>query len=945
MSVFASRRTVHLMSAIALAVTSLMAQASTSGVVISQVYGGGGNSGATYTNDFVELFNAGSAPVSLNGWSVQYASATGTTWQKTLLGDVVLQPGQHYLVQEALGNGGSTALPAPDATGTLAMSATAGKVALVNSNTTLTSTSVTGATIVDYVGFGSTATPSEGSPTPAPSNTTAVVRINGGCTDADNNSTDFAVGAPTPRNSASALTVCSGGSTGGGGGGGGGGSTGNVVKIYEIQGSGSTSPLLNTTVTTSGVVTKVNNNGFYLQDPVGDGNVQTSDGIFVFTSAAPTVVAGNLVQVTAKVAEFNVGSASNAQTLAHTVTELTGPTVTVQGSGYSIVPTPITLPVATDAELERVEGMLVTVHSQLTASQNYFQGRFGQVTLSANGRMETPTNRFRPGVSAQALAQQNALSRILLDDGTTQQNPNPTPYFDPADNTLRAGDTVDTITGVIDYGLSTTSSDGLADYKIHPTQTLSFNRANPRTATPEAVGGNVKVGSANVLNFFTTFTDGTTASGQSGQGCTLGGATSASNCRGADNLAEFTRQRAKIVEVIAGLNADVVGLMEIQNNGDTAAQNLVGALNTKLGAGTYAVVPIAANATGTDAIRVAMIYKPTHLSLSGAALSDTNAINNRPPLAQSFSTPNGEKFSVVVNHLKSKGSCPSNASDPDADQGDLQGCFNDLRKQQAQRLMSFVSSVQASSGSADAILIGDFNAYAQEDPINELTSNGYVDQIGRFNAFGYSYVFDGAAGRLDHAITTPSLSTKVTRAIEWHVNADEPSVIDYNTEFKQPACAACGPDYYTASPYRASDHDPVVVGLNLVKHIDGTAARETLVGTPGDDVITGGEGSDTITTGAGSDVIVYNSLRDALDTITDFTPGLDRIDLGNLLASLSIAPAQALSGGHVRLVDTSAGVQVQIDADGSAGPGAPRPLLVLRGVSASQLQAARDLGL
>jgi Ca2+-binding RTX toxin-like protein len=275
----------------------------------------------------------------------------------------------------------------------------------------------------------------------------------------------------------------------------------------------------------------------------------------------------------------------------------------------------------------------------------------------------------------------------------------------------------------------------------------------------------------------------------------------------------------------------------------------------------------------------------------------------------------------------------------------LQGCFNDLRKQQAQRLMSFVSSVQASSGSADAILIGDFNAYAQEDPINELTSNGYVDQIGRFNAFGYSYVFDGAAGRLDHAITTPSLSTKVTRAIEWHVNADEPSVIDYNTEFKQPACAACGPDYYTASPYRASDHDPVVVGLNLVKHIDGTAARETLVGTPGDDVITGGEGSDTITTGAGSDVIVYNSLRDALDTITDFTPGLDRIDLGNLLASLSIAPAQALSGGHVRLVDTSAGVQVQIDADGSAGPGAPRPLLVLRGVSASQLQAARDLGL
>ena len=300
---------------------------------------------------------------------------------------------------------------------------------------------------------------------------------------------------------------------------------------------------------------------------------------------------------------------------------------------------------------------------------------------------------------------------------------------------------------------------------------------------------------------------------------------------------------------------------------------------------------------------------------------------------------------MIVNHLKSKGSCPSGASDPDADQGDLQGCWNEQRKQQAQRLRTFTSTVQANSGSTDVIIIGDLNAYAKEDPIEELTSHGYVDQIARFNSLGYSYVFDGAAGRLDHAITTPSLSTKVTRAIAWHINADEPSVIDYNTEFKQPACAACGPDYYSTSPYRSSDHDPVIVGLNLLKPVNGTPGRDSLSGTAGDDLINGGEGSDTITTGAGRDLLVYTSLRDGLDSITDFAPGSDRIDLNALLGSLGLAPAQAMATGHVRLVNSSAGVQVQLDTDGSAGPAVPRALIVLRGLSASQLQAARDLGL
>lgn len=182
---------------------------SQSQVVISQLYGGGGNSGATYTHDFIELFNRGTAPVSLNGWSVQYTSATGTTWQITNLTNVTLQPGQYYLIQEAVGAGGTTALPTPDAIGTIAMSATAGKLALVNVTTALTGACPTGATIEDFVGFGTTANCFEGAgPAPAPSNTLSDLRALAGCTDTNVNSTDFTTAAPTPRNTLTALNVC-----------------------------------------------------------------------------------------------------------------------------------------------------------------------------------------------------------------------------------------------------------------------------------------------------------------------------------------------------------------------------------------------------------------------------------------------------------------------------------------------------------------------------------------------------------------------------------------------------------------------------------------------------------------------------------------------------------------------------------------------------------------
>jgi hypothetical protein len=688
------------------------------------------------------------------------------------------------------------------------------------------------------------------------------------------------------------------------------------------------SPLNGQTVTTEGVVTAVfpGLNGFYMQDASGDGNPQTSDGIFVYlgSGVTPTVSKGQKVRMTASVTEFN------------TITELINISgLQVLSSNNVILPTDITLPEVTEGDLEAYEGMLVRITTPMTASQNYFQGRYGQVTLSAEGRMIKPSNVF-PATSAAAaqLADDNARRRLVLDDGSSVQNPNPIPFIGE-DNTLRAGDVVENLTGVIDHGLITASNPGPRDYKLHPTEAVQFTRENHRTAAPASVQGNLKVASFNVLNYFTTFTNGATASGQSVQGCSLGGSVSASNCRGANNLVEFNRQRNKIIRALTAMNADVVGLMEIQNNGTTAAQNLVDGLNGVLGANTYAVIADPATGTGTDAIKVAMIYKPAKLTPTAAALSDNDSINNRPTLAQTFKAANGEKFSVLVNHFKSK-SC-SDVAGGNQDQGDGQGCYNPQRLAQANRLLQFINTVQTQSGDSDVVVIGDLNAYGKEDPILTLAAGGLQDQIARFNGdTDYSYVFDGEAGYLDHALASSSMAAQVTGTSHWHINADEPFVIDYNTEFKPQ-------DLYSDSPYRSSDHDPVIVGVQLVKTISGSSQRDTLVGTVGDDVITGGVGADTITGLAGRDTFVYQSMRDATDTITDFTPGEDQLDIVELLQSIGYTGSQPFADGVARWVSVTGGVQLQIDTDGTAGAATAKPLVTLKGLAMNQLDAHRDV--
>ena len=873
-------------------------------VLISQVYGGGGNAGATWRNDFVELHNTGAAAVDVSGWSLQYTSAAGTSWgsQKVTLSGS-LPAGGYLLVQLGSGGAAGALLPASQASGTFNMSATAGKLALLNTSVSLAAVNCPGdPAVVDLVGYGTTADCFEGAArAPVPSATASVQRLGDGCQDTQHNGNDFVAGVPTPRNSASPPLVCG---TAGGvvascasfntvqgiagsqamsardadsrvtavtltstqvpgitlgalapsavagatarvrveaaasvplgnyavalrfdndvGASGSCAATVSVVApaavlttIPAIQGSGPASTMSGSARTVRGVVTAVfpGLRGYYIQDEAGDGNSATSDGLFVFNFDQPiTVEAGDRVQVSGTVVEF-AGQAGNP-----TVTELSFLTQTAKLGLGSITPTVVDLPEVVEGDLERYEGMLVMLNGPLTVSQNFFQGRYGQVTLAAQGRLFKPTQLFRPGTpAALALADENARRRIVLDDGQSSEslfsgveNPSPIPYIG-ADNTLRAGDTVASLTGVIDFGRNTagTGVDAIVDYKIHPTQPPVFTRANPRNPVPPVVGGTHKVASFNVLNYFTTFGNGTTATGGTGAGCLPGGTTA--DCRGADNAAEFTRQRDKIVRAIAALDADVVGLMEIQRNAGVATQNLVDGLNAVLGAGTYAVVPDpAGGGAGTDAIQVAMIYKPARLTRVGASLADLAPIHNRPPLAQGFQTVGGtERFAVVVNHFKSKG-C-SGAVGADLDTGDGQGCFNDRRAQQAQALRSFLATVQAAAGTPRVLAIGDFNAYAQEDPVDALAAGGLLtNQVDRFGSAAdrYSFVFDGEAGSLDHALASAAAQSVVSGAAHWHINTDEPSVIDYNTEFKPQ-------DLYSVSPWRSSDHDPVLIGLAL----------------------------------------------------------------------------------------------------------------------------------
>jgi uncharacterized protein len=593
-----------------------------------------------------------------------------------------------------------------------------------------------------------------------------------------------------------------------------------VTPIPGIQGTGSASSLVGQVVRIEGVVIADfqgadRMNGFALEAPNPSSDPNASRGVFVDESGATStaVNAGDLISITGTVRE------KAGQTLVDTIMN-----VTVCGQVTAPAPVTIRFPITSPTDLERYEGMLVTVPQSMTVTETFGLGRYGTLDLTSNGRVFNPTN----GQGGSNAA--NALRELRMDDARFGQNPNPIPYLSSAgpDGTRRVGDTITNLTGVLvqryDQGFATTTSSDAVQYRLEPTIPPTFTPTNPRP-TPPTVAGSIHVSGANVLNFFTTL-----KRASADPACTNPVNNNSSLARGAESCLEFTRQRAKIVAMLKDLNADVFGLMELENNGSgatSAIQNLTDALNAAIGTETYKVVPDPTTGVGTDAIKVGLIYKFKSLDSVGVSTSDTNSVYSRPPVAQTFRTKdaNPATFSVVVNHFKSKGSCPANGADqPNQDNG--QGCWNALRISQAQALKGFLETIKTNSADPDVLVIGDLNAYGIEDPINLLTTTGDYTPTGTGSSTPvanpnpalvslnlripllerYSYVFDGQSGYLDHALATLSLDAQIQGITEWHINADEPIVLDYNTNFKTD-------DRYAPTFYRASDHDPVLVGL------------------------------------------------------------------------------------------------------------------------------------
>ena len=737
---------------------------------------------STDTAEFIELKNTDTSAVDLSQFTLELVNGNGTiVYQTITLPAVILAAGDYFVVcanAATVANcdldvGPDTNLiqnGAPDAVGLRFNGILVDAVSYEGD---------TGAPYTEGSGVGLEDDPAEAEK--------GISRCVDG-TDNDQNNTDFLLTGITPGAANECLIEACGDT---------------FTPIYTIQGSGLASPLAGNVVATEGVVVgdfQDGKDGFFIQDAAGDADMATSDGIFVFSTGLDVKV-GDHVRVRGTVAEF------------YDLTEITNVSqVWLCSTGNSVTPAEINLPVSSIDDFEPYEGMLVTLPQQLYISEYFNFDRYGEIVLTTDRQFQ-PTAVFEPGSpEAAQLAEENQLARITLDDGRSSQNPDPAIHpngsiFDLT-NLFRGGDIVYDVTGVLDFNFGF--------YKIQPTQGAGYIPDNPRPQLPDNVGGSLKVASFNVLNYFTTIDD-------SGPIC---GPDEDQDCRGADTALEFERQRDKIISALAAMDADVVGLIEIENHpGDVPTADLVSGLNAVMGAGTYGY--IATGAIGTDAIRVALIYKPATIKPLGAyAILDSSVDSrflddyNRPVLAQTFQDDStGEIFTVAVNHLKSKGS-PCDAVG-DVDTGDGSGNCNLTRKAAAEALVDWLASDPTGSGDADFLIIGDLNSYDKEDPIDAVkagadgvagSADDYADLLYRFQGeFAYSYLFDGQYGYLDYALSSASLTPQVTSAAAWQINADEPDILDYDTSFKQPAQQAL----YEPNAFRASDHDPVIVGLNL----------------------------------------------------------------------------------------------------------------------------------
>jgi hypothetical protein len=763
------------------------ASAASPDVAISQVYGGGGNAGATLTNDFVELRNTSSAPVDLTGWSVQYASAAGTSYQVTTLSGSI-PAGGHYLVQEAAGTGGTTPLPTPDATGSIAMSATSGKVALVTTATALAcgADCDAAAGVRDFVGYGA-ANDFETAATPGLSNTTADLRGDG--PDTDDNAADFAAGDPDPRNTGGGATPPDPGVPG--------------LRIHDIQGAAQVSPRAGVKVAeVPGVVTTVSTNGFWFQDPSPDADPATSEGLFVFTRSAPTAAIGDAVTVTGTVAEFRPGgAATNLST-----TELTNPVVTVTASGQKLpaptvvgqdgrVPPARVIENDANGDVETTE----TAFDPADDGLDFFESLEGMRISITNAQVVGPTNRFgETSVVPPGSTFRTARGGIVLQ--ANDPNPErivlaPTLVDIPRANVgdSYAGATV----GVVDYNFG--------NFELLPSVAPTLVSGGlQREVTRKPDAAQLSVATFNVENLAPT--DPQTKF---------------------DTLAQYA---------VHNLQApDVLALEEIQDNsgatddGVVAADQTIGKLTTAIlaaGGPAYqsrSIDPVNDEDGGQPGgnIRVVFLFRTDrgltfvdrpggtstaattvvrdaagrpHLSFSPGRIDPTSAAwaDSRKPLAGEFRWL-GRTVFVVANHFVSKG-----GDDP------LYGRFQPIqqpsqvqRVQQATEVREFVDRIVAADRNANVVVLGDLNDFDFSAPIDTLTSTGHLVDLPRTLPIRerYTYVFEGNSEVLDHILLSTAMAYAVPACSCLPLFDYDP--VHLNAEFND----------------QVSDHDPQVVRL------------------------------------------------------------------------------------------------------------------------------------
>ncbi len=793
-----------------LALVASPAQAVSPDLVISEVYGAGGNSGATHNADFVELYNPTGAAVSLDGMSVQYRSQSGTSGNAFALSGSVAA-GEHYLIQMSNTGANGAALTGVDATASpaFAMSGSDGQVLLLNSTTGFAGTGdVAGnAAIRDMVGYGDGAATFETSRTGVDLTSTTSAQRYDNLPDTDDNAADFSEAGPTPGTGVEAPED---------------------RTIAEIQGTGASSPLDGDYVRTTGTITGRYATGGYEGVVIQTGGTPdtpgASDAVFVYT---PDIAAGTLppigtpVEVVGEVTEY------------FDLTEVTAESISITGDLPPV--TPLSAPwtdLDSDVEREAHESELVAPQGPFTVTDSYNIDNYGEIGLASGTEplvVPTEVEDAQTG-DPDAVAAENDRRAITLDDGASinfrdaENSDRPYSWLTP-DNPVRVGAEVTFHDPVLlDYRFG--------EWKLQPQRKVTgagrnvATFENTRTEAPEEVGGDLRLATFNVLNFFPTtgveFDDmpDTTCSyyrDRDGERTTVQSC-SPNGPRGAADPENLARQQAKIVAAINALDASVVSLEELENsakfgkNRDFAIGVLVDALNADAGEGTWKFAPSPPSydrptVDQEDVIRTGFIYKPADVQRVGASeilVDEENFDNAREPLAQVFRPvggADGSEFVVVVNHFKSKGS--------GTDDGTGQGKANPDRIGQAEALSAFAAEFAEAREVEAIFLAGDFNAYTMEDPMQVLYDDGYTNLESTTDPDEASYSYFGESGSLDHVVANDAAEAMVTGVDVWNINAEEAVAYEYSRYNSNVTML------YDRSPYKASDHNPEVVGLDV----------------------------------------------------------------------------------------------------------------------------------